>query len=216
VLRGGSYLDSADGAFNHLVVASVRMGNTEDSSADNMGACRCRHASTTTTTFDTTDSSTTSPGFRCAKSVASEGPSGVKPHGYRYDNVKKKRPPPGVGDPIKDGGKGAEEMVQAIAAEQGAEGLQKWMDKFGMGGEVRRYCELRAPRVPHASQPKPALSPPTSLISSRQVMMAKDAMRKREKAAEKRREAEEAWIKDEIDAHSFDDLKDEDIDKTEL
>ena len=216
MLRGGSYLDSADGAFNHLVVASVRMGNTEDSSADNMGACRCRHASTTTTTFDTTDSSTTSPGFRCAKSVASEGPSGVKPHGYRYDNVKKKRPPPGVGDPIKDGGKGAEEMVQAIAAEQGAEGLQKWMDKFGMGGEVRRYCERRAPRVPHASQPKPALSPPTSLISSRQVMMAKDAMRKREKAAEKRREAEEAWIKDEIDAHSFDDLKDEDIDKTEL
>ena len=47
-------------------------------------------------------------------------------------------------------------------------------------------------------------------------MMAKDAMRKREKAAEKRREAEEAWIKDEIDAHSFDDLKDEDIYKTEL
>ena len=46
--------------------------------------------------------------------------------------------------------------------------------------------------------------------------MAKDAMRKREKAAEKRREAEEAWIKDEIEAHSFDDLKDEDIDKTEL
>ena len=90
------------------------------------------------TTFDTTASSATAPGFRCAKSVASEGPSGVKPHGYRYDNVKKKRPPPGVGDPIKDGGKGAEEMVQAIAAEQGAEGLQKWMDKFGMGGEVRR------------------------------------------------------------------------------
>ena len=150
MLRGGSYLDSADGAFNHLVVASVRMGNTEDSSADNMGACcRCLH---TTTTFDTTDSST-APGFRCAKSVASEGPSGVKPHGYRYDNVKKKRPPPGVGDPIKDGGKGAEEMVQAIAAEQGAEGLQKWMDKFGMGGEVRRCRELREPRVPHASQP---------------------------------------------------------------
>ena len=44
-------------------------------------------------------------------------------------------------------------------------------------------------------------------------MMAKDAMRKREKAAEKRREAEEAWIKDEIDAHSFDDLKDEDIEE---
>ena len=151
MLRGGSYLDSADGAFNHLVVASVRMGNTEDSSADNMGACcRCLHTSTSSsTTFDTTDSSTTAPGFRCAKSVASEGPSGVKPHGYRYDNVKKKRPPPGVGDPIKDGGKGAEEMVQAIAAEQGAEGLQKWMDKFGMGGEVRRTARAARPsRIP--------------------------------------------------------------------
>ena len=155
MLRGGSYLDSADGAFNHLVVASVRMGNTEDSSADNMGACCCclhTHASTTSTTFGTTDASTTAPGFRCAKSVATEGPSGVKPHGYRYDNVKKKRPPPGVGDPIKDGGKGAEEMVQAIAAEQGAEGLQKWMDKFGMGGEVRRWRELREPRAPRPSR----------------------------------------------------------------
>ena len=138
-------------------------------------------ASTTTTTFDTTDSSTTSPGFRCAKSVASEGPSGVKPHGYQYDNVKKKRPP-GVGDPIKDGGKGAEEMVQAIAAEQGAEGLQKWMDKFGMGGEVRRYCELRR-RASLTHPSLPAASPPTSLISSRQVMMAKDA-RKREGGGE--------------------------------
>ena len=65
---------------------------------------------------------------------------------------KKKRPPPGVGDPIKDGGKGAEEMVQAIAAEQGAEGLQKWMDKFGMGGEVRRCRELREPRAPRPSR----------------------------------------------------------------
>ena len=106
----------------------------------------------TTTSTASTHPSTTSPGFRCAKSVATEGPSGVKPHGYRYDNVKKKRPPPGVGDPIKDGGKGAEEMVQAIAAEQGAEGLQKWMDKFGMGGEVRRCRELREPRAPRPSR----------------------------------------------------------------
>ena len=166
VLRGGSYLDSADGAFNHLVVASVRMGNTEDSSADNMGACCCRlHASTTSTTFGTTASSATAPGFRCAKSVATEGPSGVKPHGYRYDNVKKKRPPPGVGDPIKDGGKGAEEMVQAIAAEQGAEGLQKWMDKFGMGGEVRRRRRpASCPRLRRILLPR-RLTPLTSLLA---------------------------------------------------
>jgi hypothetical protein len=43
---------------------------------------------------------------------------------YVYDNVKKKRLPPGAGDPLKDGGKGVEELVQAIAAEKGAEGLQ--------------------------------------------------------------------------------------------
>ena len=46
----------------------------------------------------------------------------------------------------------AEEMVQAIAAEQGAEGLQQWMDKFGMGGEVRRWRELREPRAPRPSR----------------------------------------------------------------
>jgi len=37
VLRGGSYLDSASGEWNHKVSTSTRMGNTEDSSADNMG-----------------------------------------------------------------------------------------------------------------------------------------------------------------------------------
>jgi formylglycine-generating enzyme required for sulfatase activity len=54
VLRGGSYLDSADGSFNHKVTASTRMGNTADSSADNMG-------------------------FRCAKSMP--GKPARKPQG---------------------------------------------------------------------------------------------------------------------------------------
>ena len=31
VLRGGSYLDSAEGEFNHRVTVATRMGNTEDS-----------------------------------------------------------------------------------------------------------------------------------------------------------------------------------------
>ena len=77
---------------------------------------------------------------------------------------------------------------------------------------ARTARAARPSRIPAATPPKPAHLP--HFLA--QVMMAKDAMRKREKAAEKRREAEEAWIKDEIDAHSFDDLKDEDIDKTEL
>ena len=148
MLRGGSYLDSADGAFNHRVTASTRMGNTGDSSADNMG-------------------------FRCALTVPG-GPD-RKPRGYIYDQHKKKRPPPGVGDPLKDGGKAAEELVQAIAAEKGAAGLQDWMDRQGMGTDV---------------------------------MMAGDAMKKREKAKAEREKAFEEAVRDEIAANSFDDVSD--------
>jgi len=119
VLRGGSYLDSADGAFNHKVTVSTRMGNTDDSSADNMG-------------------------FRCARSVA--GKPARKPQGYVYDNVKKKRLPPGAVDPLKEGGKGAEELVQAIAAEKGADGLQDWMDKHGLGTSVMTAADAMKKR----------------------------------------------------------------------
>ena len=119
VLRGGSYLDSADGAFNHKVTVSTRMGNTGDSSADNMG-------------------------FRCARSVG--GKPMRQPQGYVYDNVKKKRLPPGAADPLKDGGKGAEELVQAIAAESGAEGLQDWMDKHGLGTSVMTAADAMKKR----------------------------------------------------------------------
>lgn len=119
VLRGGSYLDSADGSFNHKVTVSTRMGNTADSSADNMG-------------------------FRCARSAP--GKPVRQPHGYAYDNVKKKRLPPGAADPLKDGGKGAEELVQAIAAEKGAEGLQEWMDKHGLGSTVMTAADAMKKR----------------------------------------------------------------------
>ena len=148
VLRGGSYVDSADGSFNHKVTASVRMGNTADSSADNMG-------------------------FRCARSAAGKAPR--KLQGYSYENVKKKRLPPGAADPIKEGGKGAEELVQAIAAEQGAEGLQQWMDKHGLGTDV---------------------------------MTAKDAMEKREKAKVAREEAFEKEMRQFEAERSWDDLSD--------
>ena len=121
VLRGGSYLDSADGAHNHRVDASTRMGNTADSSADNMG-------------------------FRCAKSLPGKAAQGRAPQAYRYDNVKRKRLPPGAADPIKEGGKGAEELVQAIAAEEGAEGLQKWMDKHGLGTDVMTAADAMKKR----------------------------------------------------------------------
>mmetsp|Transcript_57480 Transcript_57480/g.153043 ORF Transcript_57480/g.153043 Transcript_57480/m.153043 type:complete len:99 (+) Transcript_57480:1-297(+) len=56
------------------------------------------------------------------------------------------RPPPGVGDPLKDGGKSAEELVQAIAAEKGAEGLQEWMDRQGMGTDVMTAADAMKKR----------------------------------------------------------------------
>ena len=87
MLRGGSYLDSAGGEFNHRVTGATRMGNTEDSAADNMG-------------------------FRCAKS-SEAGPKGVKAQGYAYDQSKRKRPPPGVGDPLKSMGEGAAQERKA-------------------------------------------------------------------------------------------------------
>jgi len=37
VLRGGSYLDSMDGKFNHRARVTTRMGNTPDSGSDNLG-----------------------------------------------------------------------------------------------------------------------------------------------------------------------------------
>jgi sulfatase modifying factor 1 len=40
VLRGGSFLDSADGSFNHKVTVNARMTNTEDSASSNTGV-RC-------------------------------------------------------------------------------------------------------------------------------------------------------------------------------
>lgn len=130
VLRGGSYLDSADGSFNHKVTASTRMGNTADSSADNMG-------------------------FRCAKSAP--GKPARKPQGYSYDNIKKKRLPPGAADPLKDGGKSAEELVQAIAAEKGAEGLQQWMDQHGLGTDVMTAADAMKKREKAKAQREEAL-----------------------------------------------------------
>ena len=127
VLRGGSYLDSAAGEFNHRVTVATRMGNTEDSAGDNMG-------------------------FRCAKS-STAGPKGVKPLGYAYDQSKRKRPPPGVGDPLKAMGEGAaQELMQNLAAEKGAEGLQQWMDKQGMGANVMTAAKAQETREKAAEQ----------------------------------------------------------------
>uniref|UniRef100_A0A7S2RXI5 Sulfatase-modifying factor enzyme-like domain-containing protein n=1 Tax=Mucochytrium quahogii TaxID=96639 RepID=A0A7S2RXI5_9STRA len=66
VLRGGSFLDSVDGSFNHFVDMNTRMPNTRDSASSNTGV-------------------------RCAKSVKKKKSPGT---GYRYPKpaVKKAKP----------------------------------------------------------------------------------------------------------------------------
>ncbi|XP_006819304.1 inactive C-alpha-formylglycine-generating enzyme 2-like [Saccoglossus kowalevskii] len=67
VLRGGSYIDSKDGAFNHMARVTTRMGNTADAGSDNLG-------------------------FRCASNVEREKykPISTPPKGKKADSVKAK------------------------------------------------------------------------------------------------------------------------------
>ena len=228
VLRGGSYLDSPDGAFNHRVTVATRMGNTEDSAPAEVqrearpalrprAPCppreswrqwlrpllripehrieRCRGLLRSSwersapprrdvSPLATAPGAADNMGFRCAKPSPDAGPKGVKPIGYAYDQSKRKRPPPGVGDPLKAMGEGAaQELMQNLAAEKGAEGLQAWMDKQGMGANV---------------------------------MTAAKAQETREEAAKKRMEYAMREAEREAASHSFDDLSDEEIRKEEL
>lgn len=45
VLRGGSYIDTADGKHNHKVTVTTRMGNTADAGSDNIMFRCARRAS---------------------------------------------------------------------------------------------------------------------------------------------------------------------------
>jgi len=89
VLKGGSFVDSIDGAFNHKVTATTRMGNDADSGGQNTG-------------------------FRCVK-----GRGGGS------------RAPPD------------QELMQKIIAEEGVEGLQKFLAKQGGGHQVMTAGELK-------------------------------------------------------------------------
>jgi formylglycine-generating enzyme required for sulfatase activity len=46
ILRGGSFIDSKNGKFNHIVMVSTRQTNTGDSAASNIGfRCAKSHSS---------------------------------------------------------------------------------------------------------------------------------------------------------------------------
>ena len=101
VLKGGSFLDSVDGTFNHKARIATRMGQEPDSGSQNTG-------------------------FRCAAD-GSEGPP------------KKDRPRAlGGKEALKD-----QDLLQEILAEEGVEGLKKYMADMGVGGDVMTPREMR-------------------------------------------------------------------------
>ncbi|XP_077998546.1 inactive C-alpha-formylglycine-generating enzyme 2-like [Glandiceps talaboti] len=69
VLKGGSYVDTKDGSFNHIARVTTRMGNTADAGSDNLG-------------------------FRCASNVELDKykPTGTAPKGKKADRTKSKEP----------------------------------------------------------------------------------------------------------------------------
>ena len=89
VLKGGSFVDSIDGTFNHKVTATTRMGNDAMSGSINTG-------------------------FRCVK-----GKGGGR------------RAPPD------------QEEMQRIIAEEGVEGLQRFLHKQGGGHQVMSAKDLK-------------------------------------------------------------------------
>ena len=89
VLKGGSFVDTIDGQYNHKVTATTRMGNDAESGSINTG-------------------------FRCVK-----GKGGGR------------RAPPD------------QEEMQRIIAEEGVEGLQKFLNKQGGGHQVMSAKDLK-------------------------------------------------------------------------
>ncbi|XP_071946243.1 inactive C-alpha-formylglycine-generating enzyme 2-like [Antedon mediterranea] len=65
VLRGGSYIDTKDGSFNHMTRVTTKMGNTADSGSDNLG-------------------------FRCAETIPTKHTQ-TPPKGKKADSKKEKK-----------------------------------------------------------------------------------------------------------------------------
>eukprot|EP01065_Artemidia_motanka_P014679 TRINITY_DN1852_c1_g1_i6.p1 TRINITY_DN1852_c1_g1~~TRINITY_DN1852_c1_g1_i6.p1 ORF type:complete len:430 (+),score=156.39 TRINITY_DN1852_c1_g1_i6:68-1357(+) len=101
VLRGGSFVDSVDGSFNHKARVTTRMGNTKDSGSHNTG-------------------------FRCARNGALGAPKKDKTRGAGGKAA--------VSDP---------DRIQEIIAEEGVEGLQRYMKEVGMDGDVLTPGEVQ-------------------------------------------------------------------------
>lgn len=109
VLRGGSYLDSADGSFNHKARVTTRMGNTPDSGSHNTG-------------------------FRCAKDGA-DGPQrpdpppaaqkGGKPDQAMLQKIVEEQGVEGLQQYMRESGMGGSVMTPAQLKDKQAEIRQK-------------------------------------------------------------------------------------------
>eukprot|EP01063_Lacrimia_lanifica_P022504 TRINITY_DN3006_c0_g3_i1.p1 TRINITY_DN3006_c0_g3~~TRINITY_DN3006_c0_g3_i1.p1 ORF type:complete len:391 (+),score=196.48 TRINITY_DN3006_c0_g3_i1:52-1224(+) len=115
VLKGGSFVDSVDGAFNHKVRPSTRMGNTPDSGSYNTG-------------------------FRCGM----DGPQGPA-------NEDKMRGPGGK-EAMKD-----QEYIQHILAEEGVDGMKKYMKDLGFDGDLMTAGEAQKKQKKMAGEKKKML-----------------------------------------------------------
>eukprot|EP00937_MAST-01D_sp_MAST-1D-sp2_P003827 g3827.t1 len=122
VLKGGSYLDSADGSANHKVTVATRMGNTADSGGGNTG-------------------------FRCAKKGQFDAAAWKPRKKFKLVPPYKAPPPPQRGG--RGGGGGGmppgmdQEMLQKIAAEKGVEGLQEFLAQSGSNAQVMTPAQLQ-------------------------------------------------------------------------
>lgn len=101
VLKGGSFVDSVDGSFNHKATIQTRMGNTADSGGINTG-------------------------FRCVR--------GKGGGGKRWWKQGKKNRRQGID----------QEKIQKIMADEGVEGVQKYLKDSGIGGSVLTPAMLKS------------------------------------------------------------------------
>jgi len=120
VLRGGSFIDSSDGLFNHKVTISTRMENTPDSASTNIG-------------------------FRCAvsdKDYLASLTSSEKRSRKRYVHPRQAAGGKERGNAPPHQGLD-QEMLSKIAEEGGPEALQEYLGALGVGGKVMTPAQLK-------------------------------------------------------------------------
>lgn len=99
VLRGGSYIDSRDGKFNHQIRVTTRMGNTADAGSDNLGFRCAKSKGTAQTGKSTKEDNRTKPSkpevkeIKEGKTVKHKRPNPADLRGNKQPKGNKKKMP---------------------------------------------------------------------------------------------------------------------------